>query len=608
MADEANYVDLEAILQGLEEAYAQKQRNVSEPAPEVPFSGVVDGQAQGAFDKAIKLVAEAVDGAGRDTLNKQALILGGIAKAGRLDWSVCRESLLNAVWSWEHQPDEWKLQPAGVIDAAYNDAKPFVYIDLEGGAKTWSIPTEEPASVKFQGKLEDLEDGLWQKTPLMSTVFDVAIASGVAPHRLLHSCLLRALAAVPYFVEVPPKDFGVVECNDIGAGGALNLGTVIVGSPGSNKGEGRKTAAKLVPMPMGSDVLEATRPPASAAAIRDLYWKTESRLDGDMEHKETVRRYAALATVTEVDGLAANSRNQGVGGSIMPALRQALVGEELGSLVADSNNGSDKHVPAGTYRFCFEIHCQPETAGFLLSDAQVAGGTPHRFIFALAKDRRYSTKAKHEARARLGGPARIDLPDLREWSKTTFGPVYIDLPDRLVDYIEDREEQNHRGEGDALDAHILVYIKVCTAVAVLHGSTVIEDIHIDIADRVMACSKWARDWTKLRVDKGFVESAARQHRHREQAKDQAVHDLAESRNDLANAILKAVRELSGNDPKEKVARRDISRRHPMTKASPAEVNKAFNILITNQMLVPEPLGSVVGEHRGQMFRLGPRAC
>ena len=83
-------------------------------------NGSLANYAAAALQRECDLVAEAIEGTRHDTLRDSALRIAGLAKAGTLDWEICRDRLTEA--------GEKCGLPSGevreLIDSAWDKATP----------------------------------------------------------------------------------------------------------------------------------------------------------------------------------------------------------------------------------------------------------------------------------------------------------------------------------------------------------------------------------------------------------------------------------------------------------------------------------------------------
>lgn len=293
-----------------------------------------------------------------------------------------------------------------------------------------SAPTV-PASIKSD--LEYIERGFWESRESLAMVYQTALARMAPPWGTLAHCAARALAQVRPHVVLPPL---------IGGPGSLNWFVATVAKASGGKGASAAAANVLVPK---QGFLH--RKIGSGEGIIAAFGK-ESDDDSPPEHE------CIMFTTNEIDALqAVVSRTSS---TTLPILREAFFGEDLG--FAYSAKDKRRHIPEHSYRMTLIIAAQPKKMGWLLAD--VDGGTPQRFMWFPASDRRISRKN----RPWETGP--LTLPHPSEWQY----PRVLRVPPEAAELIESEQEKRARDEGEAMDGHALFCReKFAYALTVLDG-------------------------------------------------------------------------------------------------------------------------------------------
>src|SRR5262249_8749776 len=140
----------------------------------------------------------------------------------------------------------------------------------------------------------------------------------------------------------------------------------------------------------------------------------------------------------EVDQFGALSSRKG--SILLPTLRDAFFALQLGT---SNRAASSLHLADDSYRLTLSVNVQPARAGVLLDDSD--GGTPQRFMWFPAKDRRITIN-------RPDMPLPLGIPHQSRWEF----PHTLDIPKHAEDLIirehakRQDDEQNSR---DALDGH-----------------------------------------------------------------------------------------------------------------------------------------------------------
>jgi hypothetical protein len=144
-------------------------------------------------------------------------------------------------------------------------------------------------------------------------------------------------------------------------------------------------------------------------------------------------------------------------------------------------------LPGGSYNFQLVAGVQPSRAGVLLEGRDA--GTPQRFIWIPVLDRKTA----------LPWDERPEWPGSLEWSKDfmlafEFGEPFVRYPDWLLRELKEydyqiTQETEDGGEMSKYGHQNLLRLKVSTGIAFLHQSHVIEDLHVEIADKILAVSR-----------------------------------------------------------------------------------------------------------------------
>ncbi|WP_148222497.1 bifunctional DNA primase/polymerase [Rhodococcus opacus] len=303
-------------------------------------------------------------------------------------------------------------------------------------------------------------DWFWTTRPSLAAVKTWAAARMCSPWSVLGVIMCRALTTIPPWITLPPI---------IGGRGSLNFFVALVGNSGGGKGTSESCAADALPC----DCYIA--PEGSGEGLAHLFIRRVGKNPDDIERV----RNGAMLSIAEVDTLA--SIGGRTGSTIMPKLRNAFSGEEIGFSYADAS----KRLLVGkhNYRLTVSLGVQPERAGALLSDA--GGGTPQRFLWLPTNDPDIS-------RVRPTEPPPLKIPE----GGTVWGSYArsIAVPAVVEDTVLDAHVRRSQGHGDALDGHALfVREKAAVALALLDGRTDVNDndwtltgILMDMSDRTRA--------------------------------------------------------------------------------------------------------------------------
>ena len=323
--------------------------------------------------------------------------------------------------------------------------------------------------------VEHLEADFWDR-PSLRTVYDGALALMASPWATLAYCVARALAQVRPGVKLPPL---------IGGPGSLNWFGAIAAISGGGKGAAHSVAKQLVP----GDV--TIRNPGSGEGTVQAYVIRGPKgvVDG---YRESIMFDAA-----EVDALA--SLGARTASTLMPILRQGFSGETLGFAYSDSKKAN--HIDAHTYRMTLVLAVQPARAGAIFDDA--AGGTPQRFMWFPAKDRRATVKT---ATGYVGSLALPDLGPRADWQK--YGRELI-VPGGAKELILSEREKSMRDEQDALDEHALFCReKFAFGLAIFDARTEMTSEDWRLSGIAAEVSTYVRCWVAGKLDEARRGEAA----------------------------------------------------------------------------------------------------
>ncbi|MGO1284666.1 MAG: hypothetical protein ACTHWV_09870 [Brachybacterium sp.] len=286
----------------------------------------------------------------------------------------------------------------------------------------------------------DGPDQLWTARPHLASIHAFARARLASPWAVLGTVLLRSLATVPANVTLPPL---------IGGRASLNLFVALVGASGAGKGAAMRAAAEAVTiiqpfpvMPLGS----------GEGLVRAFATRETEEVNGERLPITRMVNTSILFEVSEIDHLGA--QGQRTGSTLMPQLRAAYSGEQLGSTYA----ATEKSVilEPHTYRLGMIAGVQPGRSGTLLRDAD--GGTPQRFVWLPTIDPDVTLDAAE--------PAPYRLPTI-PWPS---GPWDMEVPAEAAQAIREKRVATLRGDADPLDGHAMqTRLKVAAALGVLDG-------------------------------------------------------------------------------------------------------------------------------------------
>jgi hypothetical protein len=252
-------------------------------------------------------------------------------------------------------------------------------------------------------------------------------------------------------------------------------------------------------------------------------------------------RDSVLFDVPEVDTLTALGNRQGA--TLMPILRSAWSGEQLGFSYADPSKQLD--VPARSYRCALMLGVQPTKAGPLLEDAD--GGTPQRFLWVPVTDPDMPRE-------------RTTAPEPIVWDRRfpTVPRYEMAVCKEAVDAIDEAHWLRSRGEGDPLDGHKLYCrLKVAAALALLDKRLEVTADDWRLSGRIMASS----DETRAGVQRTLREQASEANIGRARAEAARAVVVAEEVDAQAvKRASQAVKTALSRQPGEWVAAGDLRRK------------------------------------------------
>lgn len=345
----------------------------------------------------------------------------------------------------------------------------------------------------------------WSARPILTHIHDFAHARRVSPWAVLGVTLARVIVMTPFTVKLPPI---------VGGEASLNLFVGLVGISGSGKGAAEAVAAEAVPIAL----MPETQTVGSGEGIAHAY---KINKKGVPEWRND--HHSALFSVPEIDSLAAQASRRG--STTMPELRRAWSGETLGFAYADPT----RRVPIERhqYRLCLIAGIQPGRGGALLSEDEVAGGTPQRFLWLPAVD--------------------PDIPDVRppcpqawQWTPPrTDGVQRMTVCEVACQMIDAAALARARGQAGALDGHLLLtQLKTAAALAIIEGRWNVNDDDWHLAGVIVEQS--------TRVREGIIEELRKKQRevNKARAEAEATRAVIVERAREDNTIQRACRNLT----------------------------------------------------------------
>ncbi|WP_345799927.1 bifunctional DNA primase/polymerase [Microbacterium sp. AZCO] len=406
----------------------------------------------------------------------------------------------------------------------------------------------------------------WAARPVLGHIRQAARARLVSPWAVLVGSVVRALAAVPPYVYLPPI---------IGGRASLNTFTCVVAPSGGGKDASGDVARDLLVIQADTQVQEDAL--GSGEGLTRAYAHRDRNGNLVMDYTNV------LFTVSEIDNLTALSSRQG--STLMGSLRAGWTGGRLGFGYGDPTK--KVILEPHSYRMCLVVLAQPGRAASLFGDAD--GGTPQRFIWIPG----------------FGGLDVSNAQDIPPWP----GEIEIGLPWRFEDeYLEPKVELTVPdvardliiqtriemvGSGaTSLDGHaLLARLKFAYGLALIDGRAEMNDEDWLLAGVVMQVSDRTRDWMQSEVEKSQRAEAAKRGQLRAAQDDAAQAEAERARTHRISGLVEkhlAAGPLAQGVLKRKLASRD----KPF-------FDGVLDLLVRLGRVVPEEAA-----HGGTRYRLG----
>lgn len=329
------------------------------------------------------------------------------------------------------------------------------------------LPITTPTPRRPQQPRPEMTD-FWESRPLLRNLRDAARSSLVSPEAVLATTLVDVTSATEPGLQLPPI---------IGGYASLNMFAALVGPSGVGKGSSASTARRILTINNvgGFDCRAPIYPDGTGEGIVRIFAGDGS--DSDENEPPPTR---AIIDIPEIDSLGAKASRQGA--TIMPTLRSAYMGEQLGSQTSEKARRT--RIAPHTYRMGLIAGVQPLRAGIILDDAD--GGTPQRFLWAPVND----PQADRNAAGTWKSHITVKLP-----SVPSTGAV-MEVAKVAADAIIDARIATITGplERRSLDGHaLLTRLKVAAALALLDGRLDVSSDDWELSSFVMAMSDWTRN-------------------------------------------------------------------------------------------------------------------
>lgn len=378
---------------------------------------------------------------------------------------------------------------------------------------------------------------LMSSTGTLRHIRDVALSRVMVPEGVLAMVLGRCLFEAPIESVLP----GIT-----GSDAALNIGVVLAGHPGSGKSSTIDLSRSILGM-VGRDQQSYESGLGSGEGFIELFLQPGVKETKDGENKPDYNNLVvsedprAIVLVDEIQTLESFSSRRGSTSSTM--LRTALTGGAL-STANTRAGGRNRHVPSRSYRALVVMGVQPRHSEALLSEQEVAGGTPQRFLWAPMYDETMNIQDVNEALA------RVDKVSL-DWVMPAGVGRQIRYPEQVKQQILGASirqvSKDPIGVGTSYysEGHLLLLqLKIAFALAILHSETEISMLWWEMAGVLVAGSLDVQQVCRDVVHRSLSKSAAA----RELSKMSAVATATGSRlTKAAEALSVRVRSASNGE-------------------------------------------------------------
>lgn len=366
-----------------------------------------------------------------------------------------------------------------------------------------------------------LDAGFYGRTPLLAHIHRLAAHSLIAPDSLLATYIARYAACVPPSTRIAgdkPVPLG------------LNLIVGLVAEPGIGKSLTWSVARQLVPTLYLPEGAKDSRILSSGQGIAEAYLGAPVTEEGRPPYRPQV---TPTVVFWQDEGASLLRLSKQEHSTLLSNLRSGFSGSALGS--ENATQERNRHVEADRYRLVVCVGFQPTNAAEVIRDD--AEGTPHRFLWASARDR-------HMAEVAPSDPGPLDLRLPNTW------PDLIPVDPDIRHLLRRRHVARHHGTAttSGLDAHgDSIRLKIAAVLALSHGRLAVGPEDWSLAQEIVANSGRVRD---ALLEYGRLRELERSEEFgKELAARRIAQDDETARHKLSRAldsITKAVRRLHSN--------------------------------------------------------------
>lgn len=380
-----------------------------------------------------------------------------------------------------------------VLDSLWRAAQrvpsdePYSKVEFEASVKSARQYAEQsgpvlPETAPTRSALADFADvdvsdaDLWARTERLRYVAQMADSMGRNRLALLSMMLIRILGEVPSGILLPgAEDGGIFDRAPI------HLGLALIGS----SGQGKTMLAQESERILSIDQSKVSGVVSTGQGMIQHYMQDDD--EGGQKLKNDPR---GIFITDEIDKLGALGAD--AGSTVMSEVRTMLTGSMTGT--SNATKERQRMLHAKTYNFQLVVNVQPSRAEPLLSGREA--GTPQRFIWVSVTDP--ATALPPVERPERPGPLDWDLDFLfpleLEQRQDSRGEAIVQYPEWVKDELKMYDykvsmEGPEGGETSKFGHLHLLRLKVAAGIAFLHESTVIEDLHLEIADQIIESSK-----------------------------------------------------------------------------------------------------------------------
>jgi hypothetical protein len=366
-----------------------------------------------------------------------------------------------------------------------------------------------------------LDAGFYGRTPLLAHIYRLAAAHGIAPDSLLVTVLARVAACIPPGTRIE---------SHLGMPLSLNFLVGLVAEPGIGKSLTWRVARQVVPSLYLPEGAKDSRILSSGQGIAEAYLGATVTEEGRPPYRPQV---TPTVVFWQDEGASLFRLGKESTSILLETLRSGFSGSDLGG--QNATHERNRYLEADHYRLVVCVGFQPSNAAELIRDD--AEGTPHRFLWASARDR-------HMAEVAPSDPGPLD------WRLPGTWPDRLPLDPDIRHLLRRRHVARHHGTATtgALDSHgDSIQMKLAGVLALFHGRLAVGPEDWILAEEIIANSRRVRD---ALLEYGRLRELERSEEFgKELAARRIAQDDETARHKLSRAldsIAKAVRKLHSN--------------------------------------------------------------